>query len=116
MKNKTDMISSDEKKSPAMQKFIFLSYGYETPTPEIMDAWGKWFTSIADRIVDSGGPLGSGREISRDGTKELSPDTGAATGYTIFNAKNIEEAEKIAKRCPIISSVVVHEIMSMENC
>ncbi len=97
-----------------MKKFIFLSYGYETPTPEIMDAWGKWFASIADRTVDSGGPLGAGREISHDGTKELSPDTGAATGYTIFNAENIEEAEEIAKGCPIISSVVIHEIMSME--
>jgi hypothetical protein len=98
-----------------MKKFIFLSYGYETPTPEIMDAWGKWFASIADRIVDGGGPLISGREVSRDGTKELSPATGAATGYTIFSAENIEEAEKIAKRSPIISTVVVHEIMSMEN-
>jgi hypothetical protein len=115
MTSKTDTISSDEENSPTMKKFIFLSYGYETPTPEIMDAWGNWFASIADRIVDGGGPLVSGREISRDGTKELSPDTGAATGYTIFNAENIEEAEKIAKRSPIISSVVVHEIISMEN-
>ena len=114
MTTKTDTISSDEKNSPVMKKFIFLSYGYETPTPEIMGAWGKWFASIADRIVEQEG-LGSAREISHDGTKELSPDTGAATGYTIFSAENIEEAEKIAKRSPIISSVVVHEIMSMEN-
>ena len=97
-----------------MKKFIFLSYGYETPTPEIMDAWGQWFTSIADRIVEQGG-LGSGREISHDGIKELSRDTGAATGYIIFNAESIEEAEEIAKGCPIISSNVIHEIMSMEG-
>jgi hypothetical protein len=44
-----------------MKKFIFLSYGYKTPTPEIMGAWGKWFASIAERIVEQEG-LGSGRE------------------------------------------------------
>ena len=95
-----------------MKKFIFLSYGYQTPTPEIMGAWGKWFASIADRIVDQGG-LGSGRELSPGGTRELSRDNGAATGYVIFNAESLKEAEEIAKGCPVISSNVVHEIMSM---
>jgi hypothetical protein len=98
-----------------MKKFIFLSYGYETPTPEIMGAWGKWFASIADRILEQEG-LGSAREISHDGTKELSPETGAATGYIIFNAKSIEEAEEIAKGCPIISSNVIQEIMPQKSC
>ena len=99
-----------------MKKFIFLSYGYVTPTPEIMGAWGKWFASIADRIVEQGG-LGSGREFSNDGSRALSRDTGAATGYIIFNAESIEEAEQMAKGCPIISSNVIHEIMSMdEHC
>jgi hypothetical protein len=98
-----------------MKKFIFLSYGYKTPTPEIMGAWGKWFASIAERIVEQEG-LGSGREISHDGTKELSRDTGAATGYIIFNAESVEEAEEIAKGCPIISSNVIQEIMPKESC
>jgi hypothetical protein len=37
-----------------MKNFVFLTYGFEKPTPEIMEAWGKWFESIRDRIVEQG--------------------------------------------------------------
>ena len=46
-----------------MKKFMILHVGFEKPTPEIMDAWGRWFESIADKQVDQGGFSG-GREIS----------------------------------------------------
>ena len=95
-----------------MKKFIFLSYGYQKPTSKIMAAWGEWFASIADRIVAQEG-LGAGREITPAGIEKLSRDTGAATGYIIFSAESMKEAEKIAKGCPIISSNVLHEIMPM---
>ncbi|OGO26447.1 MAG: hypothetical protein A2W33_10645 [Chloroflexi bacterium RBG_16_52_11] len=96
-----------------MKKFVFLYYGYETPTQEIKDAWSKWFASIGDRIVDSGSPFGPGREITHTGTKELSHDMGAVTGYSIVNADNIDDAEKLLKGCPIITSARVYEAMSM---
>jgi len=96
-----------------MKKFVFLTYGYETPTQEIMEAWGKWFASIGDKLVDGGSPLGPGREITHTGTKELPHDLGAITGYTMINADNMDEAVKIAKTCPIITSIRVYEAMSM---
>jgi len=96
-----------------MKKFIFLAVGYETPTKEIMDAWMKWFASIGDKIVDPGNPLGPGREITHTGTKELPHDKRAISGYTIIKAKNMAEAVKIAKGCPIITSIRVYEAMSM---
>ncbi len=37
-----------------MKKFVFLTYGFEKPTPEIMEAWGTWFESINDNIIDKG--------------------------------------------------------------
>ena len=37
-----------------MKKYLFLTYGFETPTKEIMDAWGKWFESIKENIVQTG--------------------------------------------------------------
>jgi hypothetical protein len=64
-------------------------------------------------MVDSGSPFGPGREITHTGTKELSHDLGAITGYLIINADSIDEAEKIAQDCPIITSVRVYEAMSM---
>jgi hypothetical protein len=34
-----------------VKKFVFLHYGFEKPTPEIMAAWGKWFESMKDNII-----------------------------------------------------------------
>jgi hypothetical protein len=96
-----------------MKKFVIFHYGFEMPTPEIMEAWGKWFESIGDKIVDPGSPLGPGREISRSGTKDLPMGTDSLTGYTVINAESLDEAEKIAKGCPMIASVRVYEAMSM---
>lgn len=52
-----------------MKKFVLLHYGFEKPTPEIMTAWGKWFESMKDKIIDMGGHFSRGREISKTGTR-----------------------------------------------
>jgi len=96
-----------------MKKFVFLFFGFEPPTQEMMDAWNKWFASIGDRLVDSGSPLGAGREISQSGIKELPLGADSITGYTIINADSLDEAEKIANTCPIITSIRVYELMAM---
>ena len=72
-----------------MKKFILLYYGFVTPTKEIGEAWGKWFESVGDKCVDTGSPFGYGREITNTGTKELTLDRDAITGYSIINAENI---------------------------
>ena len=96
-----------------MKKFVLLTYGFVPPTPEIMEAWGSWFASIGDKIVDSGGPAGGGREITRDGMRDLPLDLDAFTGYVIINAANLDEATSIAETCPIITAIRVYEIRSM---
>jgi hypothetical protein len=96
-----------------MKKFVFLYLGFEPPTQEIKDAWSNWFASIGDRLVDSGNPFGPGREITHNGAKQLSLDSGAITGYTIINAESMDEAEEIARGCPIITGIRVYEATSM---
>ncbi len=96
-----------------MKKFIFLYYGFETPTEEIKEAWGEWFASIGDKFVDTGSAFGYGREITKTETKELTLDLDAITGYSIINAENIDEAESIAKTNPMITSIRVYEANSM---
>jgi hypothetical protein len=96
-----------------MKKFLLLHCGYDEPTQEVMDAWNSWFASIADKIADMGSPLGPGREISRTGTKELPMGADAITGYTMINAEDMDEAERIAQGCPMITSIRVYEAMSM---
>ena len=95
-----------------MKKFVFLHYGFEKPTKEIMESWGQWFASIKGSIVDNGSHFGAGKEITKNGTKELPLDREAITGYTIIEAKDINEAEKIAKSCPFITGIRVYETKS----
>ena len=92
-----------------MKKFMLLHYGFEQPTPEIMEAWNKWFESVADRSVEHGGFMG-GREISSDGTKELPWGADSITGYSIINAESLDEAEKIASGNPFIACIRIYEL------
>ena len=94
-----------------MKKFVFLTYGFEKPTPEIMAAWGKWLESIKDNIVDMG-HLSGGREISKAGTKDLPLGLESITGFMIMSADSLDEAEKMAQSNPYISSIRVYELMS----
>ncbi len=96
-----------------MKKFMFLSFGFAEPSPEIMQAWGEWFESVKDNVVEQGGPLSGGREISETGTQELPLGLDSITGYTILKADSLDDAEKMAQSNPFITSVRVYEIMSM---
>ncbi len=94
-----------------MKKFVFLTYGFEKPTPEIMAAWGAWLESIKDNIVDMG-HLSGGREISKAGTKDLPLGLESITGFMIMSADSLDDAEKMAQSNPYISSIRVYELMS----
>ena len=94
-----------------MKRFMLLHFGFEKPTPEIMDAWAKWFESIGDRMVDKGGFHGGAKEVSDAGTKDLPMGMESITGYNIINAESLEEAEQLAKHNPYIASIRVYEIM-----
>ena len=98
-----------------MKKFVLLHYGFKKPTPEIMEAWGKWFESTKDRTAEGGGHFGfmGGKEISHEGAKDLPWGMESITGCSIINAKDLEEAESIAKSNPFIASIRVYEVRSM---
>ena len=96
-----------------MKRFMFLHFGFEKPTPEIMAAWNNWFESVADKTEEKGGFHGGAREISHSGTEDLPMGMESITGYSIINAESLDEAEKIARGNPFIASIRVYEIMTM---
>lgn len=97
-----------------MKKFMFLYQGMWDPNSKQMrDAWTDSFAEIGDSIVDSGNPLGEGREVTNDGARQLALEPGSVTGYTIVEAESMDDAEKLLANCPIITSVQVYEAMSM---
>lgn len=97
-----------------MKNYILLTIGFTQPTPEIMESWMLWFKSIEDKIVDRVG-LGDGKEVIKNSVTELLMDKDAITGYVVINAENMDEALKIAKSCPMITSTKVYEVISHEN-
>jgi hypothetical protein len=96
-----------------MKKFVYVFYGYEEPTPEVMKAWGEWFAVVGKKFVDSGTPFGPGRVVTKSGASDVSKDESPITAYSIVSAENMEEAEKLLEGCPIIDSVRIYESMSM---
>jgi hypothetical protein len=95
-----------------MKKFIYLHYGFTQPTPEIMEAWGKWFESIAAHIVDKGAHFPLGKEISHDGTLDLPLSRDSITGYNIIEAESMDKAVELAGTNPFIDSIRIYELMS----
>ena len=96
-----------------MKRFLLLHFGFQKPTPEIMKAWGAWFESITDKIVDQGGHFSKGREISKSGTKDLPMNLESITGYTVITAESLDSAEQLAKSNPYIANIRIYEVMSM---
>lgn len=94
-----------------MKRFMLLHVGFETPTPEIMAAWGKWFQSVAEHTVENAG-LRNGREITRAGAGDLPMGRDALTGYTILSAESIEDAERLAAGNPFISAIRIYELVT----
>jgi hypothetical protein len=96
-----------------MKKFLMLSYGYTEPTPDVVAKWMAWFEKVGGSVVDSGNPLGHCREITPTGSRDLTPEMGAAAGYTILSAESMAAAEKLLEGCPIIDSVRLYEALAM---
>jgi len=96
-----------------MKKFMFLNYGFEEPTPEVITAWREWFASVGDRIVDSGNPFSAGREVTKTDVRDLPREAESLTGYCIVNAEDMDEAQRLLHGCPIIHSVRIYEAASM---
>jgi hypothetical protein len=95
-----------------VKKFVLLHYGFEKPTPEIMSAWGTWFESIKDNMVDMAGPFVGGREISKAGTRDLPLGPDSITGVTTLRAESLDEAERMAQGNPFILSIRVYEVVT----
>ncbi len=101
-----------ETNSTDMKRFMFLTFGFEKPTAEMMAEWGNWFTSIGDRIVDQGGFWNGGQKITEAGGTDLPFGPDSITGFLIFTAKDISEASELASACPVVASNHLYEILS----
>ena len=111
-----------------MSEYIFLYRGAERPmspqdTQQIMQKWMQWFEELnkSGHVKDRGQPLDAGGKIVRGRNKTVTDGPFAETkdlvgGYTLIEAKNLDEAAELSKGCPIFERngfVEVRPVMKM---
>ena len=104
-----------------MAKYIYVYHGGQAPESEeekakVMDAWGQWFGSLGDDVVDGGNPLGPSKTVLSDLSVVDNGGANPASGYSLIEASDMADAVAKAKGCPIYSeggSVEVAEAFDM---
>lgn len=89
-----------------MPKFVFAYHGGTMAnTPEeierVMAAWGAWFASMGDAVVDGGNPVGPSKTVTKNGVDD-NGGSNPLSGYSLVEADSIEAAVEMAKGCPIL--------------
>ncbi len=80
--------------------YIYHSDIATAPSAESLAAWGKWFDTLGDSVVDSGKPVVPGAKAAyKDGTSTPAKDT--VVGYTVIKAENMDGALKLVADCPL---------------
>lgn len=104
-----------------MPKFLYVYHGGSVPESEeegkkVMQAWMDWMGSLGDAIIDGGNPVGMSKTVVRGGKVEANGGANPASGYSLINAADMDDALAKAKGCPILDaggSVEVAETMDM---
>jgi len=93
-----------------MAKYVLVFVGGGMPETEeetaaVMKAWGDWYTSLGEAVVDPGNPFSpQAKSIAYDGSLIDGPVGPKATGYTILQAGSLDAAVEMAKGCPVLQS------------
>ena len=98
-----------------MAKFVLAYRGggmaeTEEEQEAAMQAWGAWFGSLGEAVVDGGNPFGASASVG--GGEAAS----GLTGYSIIEAGSLDAATDLAGGCPVLSSggsVDVYEAIPM---
>jgi len=104
-----------------MPKYILAYHGGSLPDSEaeqaaVMAAWGTWFDSLGDAVVDGGNPVGAAQTLAADGAVSDGGGANPVSGYSLITASDLDAAVSVAKGCPILSaggSIEVGETVEM---
>lgn len=92
-----------------MAKFVLLYTGGGMPETEaeqaqVMKDWADWYTGLGDAVADPGNPIGPvSKKIASTGDVSDGSGEPLVTGYTILSADSLDEAVKMAKKCPVLA-------------
>lgn len=101
-----------------MSKFVLLYTGGGMPETEaeqakVMQDWADWYTGLGSAVADPGNPIGPvSKKIASNGDVSDGSGEPLVTGYTILSADSLDDAVKMAKKCPVLdggSEITVFE-------
>jgi len=92
-----------------MAKYLLVYHGGKPPSnpadvKAVMDAWGAWFGSLGAAVIDGGNPVGASYTVRSDGSLVTGGGANPASGYSLIEAANIEDAHKKAAGCPLLQA------------
>ena len=92
-----------------MPKYVLAYHGggmaaTEAEQAAAMAAWGAWFGSLGEAIVDGGNPTGASKTVTADGSTVDGGGANPLSGYSLVTATDLDAAVSLAKGCPILSS------------
>jgi hypothetical protein len=92
-----------------MARYLFVYHGGGMPESEeagkqAMEAWGQWFGSMGADVIDGGNPVGLSTTVLSDGRVVGDGGSNPTTGYSVIEARDVDDAIAKAKGCPILSS------------
>ena len=93
-----------------MAKYVLAYHGgggmpeTEEAQAAIYEAWGAWFGSLRDSVVDGGNPISQTKTIASDGSVTDGGGANPLSGYSLISADSLDEAVTKAKGCPALAS------------
>jgi len=90
-----------------MARYLFIYHGGRMPATmeegqQAMAAWGQWFGSLGADVIDGGNPVGASTTVIHDGSVVSNGGANPTTGYSVVNARDLDDAIAKAKGCPIL--------------
>ena len=99
-----------------MGKYVYIYYATSETDSGDSEAWGQWFGSLGDKLIDGGNPFNDGGQVVHRGGKMALTEK-PVTGYSIVTAASMAEATELAQGCPLVASqdgaVRVYEALPM---
>jgi hypothetical protein len=92
-----------------MAKFVLLYTGGGMPETEaeqaqVMQDWADWYAGLGSAVADPGNPIGPvSKKIASNGDVSDGSREPLVTGYTILLADSLDEAVKMAQKCPVLA-------------
>jgi hypothetical protein len=104
-----------------MPKYLFVYHGGSHPETKeaqakVMAAWGQWFGAMGKAVVNGGNPVGKSWTVKSNGSVVKDGGANPASGYSLIEAKDYEDAVARARGCPLLAaggSVEIAEAMDM---